>query len=160
MLNDEIGAAVTELIVGNRNTREHEPWPEGCAFPLFPRSSIDLVRANGPHREFAMHLLSQEITSTLEAAVAKLHIISHRTGELLKVNTRPFRRTFGTRAVEEGASPLELAVMLDHSDLGTVEAYFETRASQVTRLDAAVALKLAPSPTPSWDGSCAPRRMR
>jgi hypothetical protein len=34
--------------------------------------------------------------------------------------------------------------MLDHSDLGTVQAYFETRASQVNRLDAAVALKLAP----------------
>jgi hypothetical protein len=91
-----------------------------------------------------MHLLSNEITRTLEAAVAKLNIISHRTGEPLKVNTRRFRRTYGTRAVEEGASPLELAVMLDHSALGNVQAYFETRASQVNRLDAAVALKLAP----------------
>jgi hypothetical protein len=144
MLNDEIGAAVTELIVANRAAREREPWPEGCAFPLFPRRSIDPVRGEGPHREFAMHLLSNEITRTLEAAVAKLNIISHRTGEPLKVNTRRFRRTYGTRAVEEGASPLELAVMLDHSALGNVQAYFETRASQVNRLDAAVALKLAP----------------
>lgn len=152
MLNNESGAAVTELIIANRAAREREGWPEGCAFPLLPRSSIDPLRADGPHREFAMHMLANEITDTLERAVGKLKIISHRTGEPLKVNTRRFRRTFGTRAVEEGASPLALAVMLDHSDLGTVQAYFETRDSQVTRLDAAVAVKLAPIADASWGG--------
>jgi hypothetical protein len=80
----------------------------------------------------------------LQRAIAKLNIISHRTGEPLVVNMRRFRRTYGTRAVEEGASPSELAVMLDHSDLGTVQAYFETRASQVRRLNAAVAIHMAP----------------
>jgi integrase len=144
LLNDEIGAAVTNLILHNQARRDREPWPEGCAFPLFPRASIDRIRAGGPNREFAMHLRAEEITPALDAAIRKLKIISHRTGEPLKVNARRFRRTYGTRAVEEGASPLELAVMLDHSDLGTVQVYFETRASQVNRLDAAMALKLAP----------------
>ncbi len=34
--------------------------------------------------------------------------------------------------------------MLDHSDLQTVQVYFETRSNQVQRLDAALALQLAP----------------
>lgn len=144
LLNDEIGAAVTNLIRHNQARRDREPWPEGCAFPLFPRSNIDQSRAGGPNHVFAMHLRAEEITKALEAAIRKLNIVSHRTGKLLKANTRRFRRTYGTRAVEEGASPLELAVMLDHSDLGTVQVYFETRASQVNRLDAAMAVRLAP----------------
>jgi hypothetical protein len=143
-LNDEIGAAVTRLVLANQAAREQQPWPEGCEHPLFPRFSIDVVRADGPYREFAMHLRSEEISPILQGAVDKLGVISHRTGEPLKVNARRFRRTYATRAVEEGASPLELAVMLDHSDLETVMVYFETRASQVNRLDAAMAVKLAP----------------
>jgi len=143
-LNDEIGAAVTSLVLANRAAREQQSWPEGCALPLFPRFSIDPQRADGPYREFAMHLRSDEISPILQSAIDKLDIISHRTGGAIRADARRFRRTYGTRAVEEGASPLELAVMLDHSDLGTVQVYFETRASQVTRLDSAVALKLAP----------------
>lgn len=34
--------------------------------------------------------------------------------------------------------------MLDHSDLGTVMTYFESRVSQVLRLDAATAMHLGP----------------
>jgi hypothetical protein len=143
-LNDEVGAAVTRLILANRAAREQQGWPEGCAFPLFPRFSIDEVRAAGPHREFAMHLRAEEISPILQSAVDKLGVISHRTGKPLHVNARRFRRTYATRAVEEGASPLDLAVMLDHSDLGTVMVYFESRASMVNRLDAAMAVKLAP----------------
>lgn len=143
-LNEEVGAAVTRLIVANQTARERQGWPTGCAFPLFPRTSIDEVRAAGSHREFAMHLRAEEISPILQSAVDKLGVISHRTGEPLHVNARRFRRTYATRAVEEGASPLTLAVMLDHSDLGTVMVYFESRASMVNRLDAAMAVKLAP----------------
>jgi hypothetical protein len=143
-LNDEVGAAVTGLVLANQAARGQQEWPEGCAYPLFPRFSIDETRADGPYREFAMHLRAEEISPILQSAVDKLGVKSHRTGDRLKVNARRFRRTYATRAVEEGMSPFELAVMLDHSDLGTVMVYFETRASQVTRLDAAVALKLGP----------------
>jgi hypothetical protein len=143
-LNEEVGAAVTSLVLANQAAREQQAWPEGCAYPLFPRFSIDEMRAEGPYREFAMHLRSEEISPILQSAIDKLNVISHRTGKPLRVDARRFRRTYATRATEEGASPLELAVLLDHSDLGTVMVYFETRASQVNRLDAAVALKLAP----------------
>lgn len=144
MLNEEIGAAVARLIAANRALRTTSGWPAGCAFPLFRRTAVDESLLGGPHHGFAMHMRVDEITKTIKTAIARLGIISHRTGKPLVVNTRRFRRTYGTRAVEEGASPSELAVMLDHSDLGSVQAYFETRSSQVSRLDAAVALKLAP----------------
>jgi hypothetical protein len=143
-LNDEMAAWVLRLIAENRTHRAQHGWPEGCEFPLFRRFEPDAERLAGPQREFAMHMSPKGITRMLTEAIAKLQIVSHRTGEPLVVNMRRFRRTYGTRAVEEGASPSELAVMLDHSDLGTVQAYFETRANQVRRLDAALAIHLAP----------------
>jgi integrase len=144
MLNDEIGSWVNRLIMENQSHRTQQGWPDGCAYPLFRRSEPDIGRINGPLREFAMHMTPEETTRTVQQAIAKLEIVSHRTGKPLIVNMRRFRRTYATRAVEDGASPTELAVMLDHSDLGTVQAYFETRANQVLRLDAATALRLGP----------------
>jgi hypothetical protein len=144
MLNDEIGTWVTRLIIENQAYRETEGWPDRCAFPLFRRFEPDDERLAGPLREFAMHMGPKRLSLLVKQAIDKLGIVSHRTGKPLVVNMRRFRRTYGTRAVEEGATPTELAVMLDHSDLGSVQAYFETRASQVLRLDAATALRLGP----------------
>ena len=144
MLNDEIGALVADLIDENRTWRDTNGWPHGCAFPLFARTEPRANLLDGPRREYAMHHTVQDITRRLQHAVDKLDVVSHRTGEKLHVNSRRFRRTFGTRGVEEGASPAELAAMLDHSDLQNVMVYFETRSSQVERLDAALALKLGP----------------
>jgi hypothetical protein len=139
-----MAAWVTRLIIENQTHRAQQGWPEGCEFPLFRRFEPDQERLVGPQREFAMHMGAKEITKLLMQAIAKLEIVSHRTGEPLVVNMRRFRRTYGTRAVEEGATPSELAVMLDHTDLQHVQAYFESRASQVFRLDAATALRLGP----------------
>jgi hypothetical protein len=144
MLNDEIGGWVNRLILENQANRAQQGWPEGCAFPLFMRFEPNEERMAGPQRAFAMHLGPKEIGRAVKEAIEKLEIVSHRTGEPLVVNMRRFRRTYGTRAVEDGASPSELAVMLDHSDLGSVQAYFESRASMVFRLDAATALRLGP----------------
>ena len=144
MLNIEIGALVSELIEQNRSWRETNSWPEGCAFPLFAKTAPRAGLLGSPRHEYAMHHEVKEITDTLKRAIDKLEIVSHRTGERLHVNSRRFRRTFGTRAVEEGASPAHLASMLDHTDLQNVMVYFETRSSQVERLDTALALKLGP----------------
>lgn len=144
-LNDEGAAWVTKLIVENQGYRDQNGWPEGCELPLFRRlHGPDEEKLTGPLRAFAMHMSPEDITLLLKTAIDKLEIISHRTGEPLVVNMRRFRRTYGTRAVEEGASPSDLAVMLDHSDLTSIWAYFESRASQVRRLDAATALRLGP----------------
>lgn len=144
ILNEEIGCWVSKMVQENADTRAKDGWPEGCAFPLFARETPDPDRLNGPHHAFAMHLSPKEVSKIIKDAIGKLHIVSHRTGEPLVVNARRFRRTYGTRAAEDGASPSELAVMLDHSGLDTVQAYFESRASMVFRLDAATARRLGP----------------
>lgn len=144
MLNQELGVVVADLIAENARNRVRGGWPDGCALPLFPRSSPQSDLIDGPLHEFAMHLTAAEITKTLSGAMRKLEVVSHRTGEMLNVNTRRFRRTFATRMVEEGASPAQLAIGLGHSDLQNVGVYYETRASQVERLDAALAVTLGP----------------
>jgi hypothetical protein len=144
MLNLEVGAVVQDLIRENGERRASAGWPPGCGFPLFARSSPQPGFLDGPMHEFAMHMTAAEITGVLKEALDKLEIVSHRTGEPLRVTTRRFRRTFATRAVEEGMSEGELAVALGHTDLQNVGVYFETRASQVERLDAALATKLGP----------------
>ena len=144
LLNNEIGSLVARLIEHNRNWREANGWPEGCSYPLFARTNPRTDLVGSPRHEYAMHHTAHDITNLLKRAVDKLNVVSHRTGEPLHVNSRRFRRTFGTRGAEEGATPAELAAMLDHSDTQNVGVYFETRSSQVERLDAALALKLGP----------------
>jgi hypothetical protein len=92
--------------------------------------------------EFAMH--RDDLTGVLKAAVAKLDVVSHRTGKPINVTVMRFRRTFVTRAVEENVPPNEVAVMVDHTDLQNLKVYYETRSSIVDRLDAAMAIKLGP----------------
>lgn len=143
-LNQELGFLVAALISENEASRARDGWPEGCAFPLFPRPEPQPHLYGGPLHEFAMHLSATEITRRLKAAMSKLDLTSYRTGEELNSNTRRFRYTFGTRMVEEGASPAQLAIGLGHSDLQHVGVYYETRSSQVERLDAALAVTLGP----------------
>jgi integrase len=144
MLNQELGAVVADLVAENAKRRARYGWPGGCALPLFPRTSPQPGMLDGPMHEFAMHMTAGEITDTMKSAMAKLRIVSHRTGDPINSNTRRFRRTFATRMVEEGASPAQLAIGLGHADLQNVNVYFETRASQGLRLDAALAVTLGP----------------
>lgn len=143
-LNQEVGAAVADLIADNARWRAEEGWPEGCAFPLFRSAAPQRDLLDGPLHEFAMHMTSTEITATLKRAMGKLDVHSHRTDGPLISNTRRFRRTFVTRVVEEGASPAQAAIAAGHTDLQNIGVYYETRANQVERLDAALATKLGP----------------
>jgi hypothetical protein len=139
-----IGGHIAALIKEGVESRRKNGWPEGCAFPLFPRGAPQAGLLGGPMHEFAMHYDSGDLTRALKSAVAKLNVISHRTGKPINVTTMRFRRTFATRAVEENVSPAELAAMIDHTDLQNVQVYFETRSNIVDRLDAAMAVKLGP----------------
>jgi hypothetical protein len=139
-----IGGLIAALIEDNLTFRRKHGWPEGCAFPLFRRKEPQEGLLGGPMHEFAMHYDSRDLTRALKAAVVKLGVVSHRTGKPINVTAMRFRRTFATRAVEENVAPVELAAMIDHSDLQNVQVYFETRSSIVERLDAAMAVKLGP----------------
>jgi hypothetical protein len=143
-LNQEVGAVVANLIADNARRRAEEGWPQGCAFPLFRSAAPQRDLLDGPLHEFAMHMTSTEITATLKRAMGKLDVHSHRTDGPLISNTRRFRRTFVTRVVEEGASPAQAAIAAGHTDLQNIGVYYETRANQVERLDAALATKLGP----------------
>lgn len=144
LLNQELGPLVAALIAENAATRARDGWPNDCAFPLFARREPQPDLLGGPLHEFAMHLTATEITRALKRAMDKLELTSYRTGEALNITTRRFRYTFGTRMVDEGASPAQLALGLGHSDLQNVGVYYETRSSQVERLDAALAVTLGP----------------
>ncbi|UJB31361.1 tyrosine-type recombinase/integrase [Chromobacterium sp. Beijing] len=65
-------------------------------------------------------------------------------GEPLRLSPRRLRYTFATRLVQEGASPMELAEALDHTDLQHVMVYFNTRSDAVVRLDSVLTLPLTP----------------
>ena len=65
-------------------------------------------------------------------------------GEPLRLTPRRLRYTFATRLVQEGASPMELAEALDHTDLQHVMVYFNTRSDAVVRLDSVLTLPLTP----------------
>ena len=144
MLNQEYGRLIATLLAENAEARERNGWPEGCAFPLFVRHAPKEGLLDGPLHEFAMHMTPEEISDMLQGAMNKLDVQSHRTGGSLKSNPRRFRRTLATKMVEDGASPTQVAIGLGHADTQNVSVYFETRASQVDRLDAAVAVALGP----------------
>ncbi|MBR0910164.1 hypothetical protein [Bradyrhizobium japonicum] len=144
LLNQELGAVVADLIADNAERREREGWPDGCELPLFPRSAPQTDLLDGPLHDFAMHMTAGEIASVVREALAKLDVTSHRTGEQLDGSPRRFRYTYGTRIVEEGATPAQAAIGLGHTDTQNVHVYYETRSSQVERLDAALAVTLGP----------------
>ena len=66
-------------------------------------------------------------------------------GDVLgKLNARRFRRTFGTRLVEEGASEETWMDLMDHSDNQNLKVYFEMRGKTLSRIDKAVESALGP----------------
>jgi integrase-like protein len=114
--------------------------PVSCdSRPLFPtRRGNDLIG------EIEAHPTSQEIGSCLTRLGKRLGVVSERTGEPLHVTPSRLRHTLGTRANDEGYSPLVIAEMLDHSDLQNVGVYVGHTASIVDRIDKATALYLGP----------------
>ena len=69
---------------------------------------------------------------------------SERTGESLNVAPIRFRRTFGTRAAQEGYGELVIAELLDHTDTQHVGVYVGSVPEIAERIDRAVAMSLAP----------------
>lgn len=84
--------------------------------------------------------LSKSLVKTLE----QLATHSERTGKRLKITPLRFRRTFGTRAAQEGHGELVIAELLDHSDTQNVGVYVAAVPEIAARIDRAVAMQLAP----------------
>lgn len=108
--------------------------------PLFPAKQS---RANEP-KGFKFHRTSLSLAASMERSIAKLHVISERTGTLLHITAVRFRRTIGTRAATEGHGELVIAELLDHTDTQNVGVYAEATPGIAERIDRAIAMQLAP----------------
>jgi integrase len=107
--------------------------------PLFP---YHVPGTWAPGYEY--HHTGHSLGLLLSGALSRLGIRSERTGEELKITSVRFRRTFGTRAAQEGHGELVIAEMLDHSDTQNVGVYVASVPEIAERIDRAIAMELAP----------------
>lgn len=96
--------------------------------------------ANG----YEYHHTGGSLSDIFRATLSKLNVPSERTGDLLHISPIRFRRTFGTRAAQEGHGELVIAEMLDHSDTQNVGVYVASVPEIAERIDRAIAMELAP----------------
>lgn len=105
--------------------------------PIFPqRKAIDKANATG----FEFHRTSGGLARRVTEIFNSLRVPSERMeGKSIPVSPVRFRRTFATRAAEEGWPLLVLAELMDHSDTRHVEVY----AGLTTRIRATFSRKIA-----------------
>ncbi|HCG5279840.1 TPA: site-specific integrase [Vibrio parahaemolyticus] len=70
--------------------------------------------------------------------------VSERTGDIIQLSARRFRRTRGTNLGRKGVSIFVIAEALDQSDTQNVKVYTENTADTVTYIDKAIGKQLAP----------------
>jgi hypothetical protein len=138
-LINEIGELIEEYILGSA-----EEWGRlnggNCQnMPIFINYNNDDVLP-----EFKYHFSTIDIDRVVDATFEALNVNSERTGKPIRVNTRRFRYTRGTRAAREGASEFVIADLLDHSDTNNVGIYIEAVPEIIDRIDRALAIYLAP----------------
>lgn len=107
--------------------------------PMFPQKVVGEMAPG-----FEYHYTTGAMTSSLKIVLKKLDVTSERTGEPLHITPIRFRRTFGTRAAQEGHGELVIAELLDHSDTQNVGVYVAAVPEIAARIDRAIAMELAP----------------
>jgi integrase len=117
--------------------------------PLFPdleafRGVSSITELRSLLDSDRLHITPREINGVLAKIVEASQCFSERTGELLKVPSRRFRYTLGTRAAREGLGVMIIAEMLDHTDTQSADVYIKNIPEHVIALDAAVGHQLAP----------------
>ena len=93
---------------------------------------------------FKHHCTSQTLAEKVNRIFKILAVQSERTNRQMKITTRRFRYTRGTRAAAEGASELVIAELLDHTDTQNVGVYVKATPEIIERIDRAMAMFLAP----------------
>jgi integrase len=107
--------------------------------PLFPASKGDRGSAG-----YEFHKTNTNVGGSLKKILQGLSVQSERTGLIMNVNARRFRRTLATRAAEEGHGPLVIAALLDHADTQSVGIYSANSHTIIERIDRAIAMDMAP----------------
>ncbi len=92
-----------------------------------------------------LHLSSVQLRDSFIRQVNILNqAISERTGDIIQLSARRFRRTRGTNLGRKGVSAFIIAEALDQSDTQNVIVYTENTADTVTYIDKAIGKELAP----------------
>lgn len=113
--------------------------------PLFMRDDADPRRIGTPLEDYAFHLDTGKFKQLIQAFVARMGVISPRTGGALVLTPRRLRYTFATAMVERGISRQALARLLDHSDTQHVTVYYALKGKRlIAHLDKAAAQKIGP----------------
>lgn len=107
--------------------------------PLFPQEGF---HEGSPGFEY--HETAKGLSRALVVELNKLKIFSERTGDQLHITPVRFRRTFGTRAAQEGHGELVIAEMLDHTDTQNVGVYVAAVPEIAARINRTVAMQMAP----------------
>jgi integrase len=107
--------------------------------PLFPQT-----KPTNKGGQFAYHQAGATLGKSMAAALEALSAQSERTGDALNIAPVRFRRTFGTRAAQQGHGELVIAELLDHSDTQNVGVYVASVPEISARIDKAIAMHLAP----------------
>jgi len=119
-------------------------YPEIKNRPLLMRNKINKDLLATDLSCFAYNLSTTMFHDYIDKCIKRLNIVSPNTGEVLSLTPRRLRYTYATTMVKQGASAVELADLLDHSNLQHVQVYYNAKSSIVERLDIALAEKLSP----------------
>ncbi|MDP3308624.1 site-specific integrase [Methylotenera sp.] len=114
-----------------------DPWHA----PMFPqRKQLQFANATG----FEFHRAAGSLSAIIVTVFKKLGVKSERLNGPIPVAPIRFRRTFATRAAEEGLPLLVIAEMMDHTDTRHVEVYSGLTSRIRARLSRAIAMHMAP----------------
>jgi len=109
--------------------------------PLFPQRG-QAGNADAPGFEY--HLTSRGLSRKVTALFAKLRVPSERLEGAIPVNAVRFRRTFATRAAEEGWPLLVIAELMDHVDTRHVKVYTGLTSRIRAQFSRKIAMDMAP----------------
>ena len=115
-----------------------------CVTKILPSTKRGDTLLDVLDSDFA-HMSVKQLESHFMKKVNRLNqSISERTGEIIPLTARRFRRTRGTNLGRKGVSAFIIAEALDQSDTQNVKVYTENTADTVTYIDKAVGKQLAP----------------
>lgn len=125
-----------EMVYAQFVGRLTDPWQA----PLFPQQwRIEYANAPG----FECHLAPGSLSRKVISAFVRLRVPSERLSGPIPVTPIRFRRTYATRAAEEGLPLLVIAEMMDHADTRHVRVYAGLTSRIRSRLNRAVAMHMA-----------------
>ncbi|WP_192868769.1 site-specific integrase [Vibrio parahaemolyticus] len=107
--------------------------------------NTDIGALDGLLSTDVMHISTAQMRDDFMRRVRLLNeAISERTGDIIQLSARRFRRTRGTNLGRKGVSEYIIAEALDQSDTQNVKVYVENTADTVTYIDKAIGKQLAP----------------